>query len=68
MSEKVVTLFPIAQPVDPKDVLDAAINCNFEDVVIIGRTGGDMIISTSHENFSNILWELKQAERVVLRE
>ncbi len=68
MSEKVTTLFPSTESIDPKAVLKAAIANNLDGVVIIGRVGADMIVSTSYENFSEILWELKQAERVVLRE
>ncbi len=65
MSEKIVTLFP--NPVTPNAVLESALSSVFDGVVVIGRLGDEMVISTSYENFSEILWELKQAERAVLR-
>lgn len=68
MSEKVTTLFPSIEPVDPNVLLEQAKSLNLVGVVIIGRTDDKMIISTSYEHYSDILWELKQAERVVLRE
>ena len=53
---------------NPDAMLECAKSADLESVTIIGWTDGVIFISSSHEHREDMLWDLKQAEIVVLSE
>ena len=53
---------------NPDAMLGCAKAADLESVTIIGWNDGVIFISSSHEHREDMLWDLKQAEIVVLSE
>jgi len=51
---------------DPNALLQTAQAAALDSVVIIGwNAAGEMFISHSHDDYPNVLWDIKQAERFI---
>ena len=68
MTEDVVRILPGLGKRAPNAMLECAKEANLDGVLIIGWSGENFFFSSSYEHNKDVLWDLKQAEMILLSE